>query len=360
MSEELQRVALLGPIACEQEALLRSKLTSPVAVAAFPGPEWSAECVAGLARADILVTLRYHRSMPPVPKVRFVQVAGAGCDEIDFDRLPAGAIVSNAFGHEDAVAEYVILAMLLWCTRFAEAERTFRAGSWARSGRTGSPPVEEVGGKTVGIIGYGHIGRAVARRAGALGARVLVCTRSRDVGPAAVRHVGDLAHVDALLRESDFVVLCCPLVPETSGLIDARRLGLMRENAVLINVARGQLVDERALFEALQARTIAGAILDTWYHYPTPENPNPAPSRFPFHELSNVYMTPHSSAWTTQMLSRRWGTIADNIDRVVRGEIPHNVVARPSGHDAGDAFTGSPADPGTLPATVACTSSVRT
>jgi phosphoglycerate dehydrogenase-like enzyme len=322
---------LLGSIACEQEARLRGMLTSDVTLVPVPESTGPAEAARCLGDADMVVALHYTRRMPPAPRLRFLQVAGAGYDGIDFTYLPPQTIVSNAFGHENAVAEYVILGALLMCTRFAEAEATFRRGSWERSGRTGAPPAEELADQTLGVIGLGHVGRAVVRRARALDARVIACSRSHSQAPEGLAWVGDYDRLDHLLAESDIVVLCCALTAETMGLLDARRLRLMRRSAVLINVARGPLVDEQALFDALRDGTIGGAVLDTWYRYPTREAPHPAPSRLPFHELPNVHMTPHSSAWTTAMIERRWSSIAENLDRVARGELPRHIIVRHPG-----------------------------
>ena len=100
----------------------------------------------------------------------------------------------------------------------------------------------------------------------------------------------------------------------------------MRPEAVLINVSRAAIVEEAGLYEALRARRIGGAILDVWYAYPTPDAPDAAPSRFPFQALDNVLMTPHASAWTREMVGRRWRFIAANLDRLARGEPVQNVV----------------------------------
>ena len=124
-------------------------------------------------------------------------------------------------------------------------------------------------------------------------------------------------------------MIACPLTTETRGLIDARRLTLMQDSAVLINIARGELVDESALFTALSDRKIAGAALDVWWRYPDDDDPAPRPSRFPFWDLPNVLMTPHVAAWTDGMLSRRWKKIAANLDRFANGEPLENVVRRP-------------------------------
>jgi phosphoglycerate dehydrogenase-like enzyme len=325
------RLVLLGTLACEQEATVRRKLaTAPEIV---PVPDDASDRIrrAALAEAGAAVTMRYDGSMPPAPRLGLLQVGGTGFDAIDLTRLPPGCVVANAYGHEDAVAEYVVLAMLLWSTRFLEAERSFRAGSWALGGRTGGPLADELGGKTVGLIGYGHIGRALARRLAGFGVRLVIATRTVPADPDGLAWAGPMGRVDQLLLESDFVVVACGLGPETLGLIDAGRFRRMKANAVLINVARGAIVEEEALYTALRERTIAGAIIDTWYRYPTADDPAPRPSRFPFHELPNCIMTPHSSAWTKEMIERRWSSICDNVDRYFTGRPLHHVVHRVSG-----------------------------
>jgi phosphoglycerate dehydrogenase-like enzyme len=275
-----------------------------------------------------MVTMRYDRSMPPAPNLGLLQVGGTGYDDIDLEYLPAGTVVCNAFGHEIPIAEYTILAMLQWCTRFMEAERSFREeGSWRLGGRTAAPYQDELTGKTVGILGYGGIGRALAQRARGLGTTVLACTRTPRPSVDVDRMMGPEG-LDELLSRSDFVVVCCALTPETRGLLDRARLGRMKATGVVINVSRGPIVDEDALFEALRSRTIGGAIIDAWYRYPSRDDLSARPSRHPFHELDNVYMTPHSSAWTLGMIERRWATIAANLDRFRRGEAVENVVHR--------------------------------
>jgi phosphoglycerate dehydrogenase-like enzyme len=109
-------------------------------------------------------------------------------------------------------------------------------------------------------------------------------------------------------------------------LIDARRLALMKGSAFLVNIARGAVVDEDAIYAALRDRVIGGAALDVWWQYPNAAEPDRRPSRYPFHELPNVVMTPHCSGWTEGMVARRWAEVAGNINRFVRGEPLENVV----------------------------------
>jgi phosphoglycerate dehydrogenase-like enzyme len=118
-------------------------------------------------------------------------------------------------------------------------------------------------------------------------------------------------------------------VPETTGLIGAARLARMKRDAVLVNVARGPIVVEEDLYKGLVAGTIAGAVIDVWWQYPTATEPQRRGSKFPFHTLDNVLMTPHSSGWTEQMMDRRWDMIVANLRALWRGEPLRNVVRAP-------------------------------
>jgi len=130
----------------------------------------------------------------------------------------------------------------------------------------------------------------------------------------------------AFMGSSDHVVVTLPLTAQTDGLVNAQAIAAMRSDAVLINVGRGPVVNEQALYEALAGRKLGGAVLDTWYQYPTPDTPERMPSRFDFAALDNVLMTPHMSGWTAGTVRRRQETMADNIARLVAGQPLVNVL----------------------------------
>jgi phosphoglycerate dehydrogenase-like enzyme len=218
--------------------------------------------------------------------------------------------------------------MLNLTHRLFQTVLSFRAGSWEASLQGGGTRHGELLGQTVGIVGYGGIGREVARRAAPFGVRLLAANRSPIGDAAPVERVYSLAELDRMLPQCDVVVIACALAAETQGLIDARRIALMKPGALLINIARGQVVDEEALYAALRDGRLGGAAIDVWWRYPTPAEPQARPSRFPFHELPNVLMTPHCSGFTDGTADRRWGDLADNLDRFIRGEALHNVVLR--------------------------------
>jgi len=131
-----------------------------------------------------------------------------------------------------------------------------------------------------------------------------------------------------MLPQCDTVLIAAGLGPESRGLIDARRLSLMKSTALLINIGRAAIVHEEALYQALRDRRIGGAALDVWWRHWDPAQPDRRPSRFAFHELTNVIMTPHCSGFTEGTADRRWGEVAGNLDRYVRGEPLMNLVMR--------------------------------
>jgi phosphoglycerate dehydrogenase-like enzyme len=289
------------------------------------------ELLPRLSEVDVVVTLTFTPAMgAAASRLRLVQVPGAGVDRVDRRALPASAVVANAYGHDRGIAEYVLGAMLAWNHRFVSVDASLRRGRWEAAWSHDAPPppfVPELGGKTLGILGYGRIGQAVARRARAFDMTVHAIRREpKGTSAEGLASLVGPEGLEALLRGADYVAITLALTPETRGMIGARQLALMKRSAVLINVARGEVVDEDALYEALAGGTIAGAALDVWYRYPAAPGPT-LPSRRSFHELSNVLMTPHVSGWTEGMLEARAAVIAGNIARIARGEAPVNLVA---------------------------------
>jgi phosphoglycerate dehydrogenase-like enzyme len=277
---------------------------------------------------DILVSNHWRADYPPAPKLRLVQSVATGVELFDLAALPMGCAVCNAFGHETAIAEYVVMAMLALHHRLFQISGDFRErGSWATSWVQSGAPHGEVRGTTLGIVGYGRVGREVARRAAPLGCRILAANRSPREPDPGVERIYPLAELDRMLPECDTVAICTALGPETTGLIDARRLALMKHGAFLINIARGQVIDEDALYAALHDNRIGGAAIDVWWQYPSHNDPARRGSRHPFHELPNVIVTPHNSGWTQGMVRRRWDEIADNLRRFCRGDSLINLVA---------------------------------
>jgi phosphoglycerate dehydrogenase-like enzyme len=320
------RVAFAGTFAATLEAPVRARLATPCEVLVAD----EASIVAKLADVDVLVTLAFTREMAAAaPRLKLVQVPGAGLDRIDRTALPAGTWLANAYGHEVGIAEYVIGAMLALTRGFGRVDAALRRGEWQSQWAVGAPappPWPELAGKTLGIVGYGRIGQAVARRA--LAFDMEICAIRRDPHRSTsegLALLGGPDRLDDVLRRADYVALTLSLDATSAGLLGARELELMRPTAFLINVSRAVVVDAEALYHALAERRIAGAALDVWYVYPTAPGPT-LPARLPFHELPNVLMTPHVSGWTEGMLAARAAVIADNVARVARGAPPLNAI----------------------------------
>ncbi len=288
-----------------QVEVLGDGLTDPAEVTAFE-------------QADVVVGIRLTAQMPRLHKLRLYHAPAAGTDAIDASLLPAGCSLCNCFGHEDAIAEYVFAALLHRHVPLVEADAGLRQQRWTYWAGAPSALRTELGAQTLGVLGLGHIGRTLAHRARAFGMRVHGCNRS-DTQAGSVDRLWPLEALDEFMASVDVVVITLPLTDETRGLVGKQALAALQPHAVLINVGRGPVVEEQALFEALQSRQIAGAVIDTWYQYPGPGEITAAPSRLDFARLDNVLMTPHMSGWTHGTVSRRQQTLADNINRLARG-----------------------------------------
>jgi phosphoglycerate dehydrogenase-like enzyme len=283
--------------------------------------------------AEVVVCAALNSSLPVNRAARLFHVAGAGWNAIDVSLLPQGASLCNCHGHEAPIAEYAFAGILNFRIPFAEADAELRRGDWRhQSGRAGAPTHEEIFGTTLGLLGYGHIGRALAERAHAFGMTVHAVNRSDVSADQLVDRYWPLDQVPAFCAGVDALVASMPLTAETTGLLDAAAIAALPPHAVVVNVGRGPVIEENALYDALAERRIRGAVLDTWWVYPGDEtDPTPSlPANLPFHQLENVVMTPHMSGWVSGTLHRRRQLIADNVARLIRGESLFNVVAEGS------------------------------
>ena len=276
-------------------------------------------------RADVIIGVKFNASLPLPRHLSLFHAPAAGTDAIDLDLLPASAALCNCFGHEAAIAEYVMTALLLRHVPLAAADADLRAQRWTYWAGRLTGLRTELGGQTIGLLGFGHIAKAIAARAKAFGMGVHVANRSAVSNPLVDRYFS-LAELPAFMGSADALVVSLPLAEQTRGLIGQAELAAMRPEAVILNVGRGPVIEEQALFDALAERRIGGAIIDTWYQYPTPTQAECAPSSLDFASLPNVVMTPHMSGWTTGTVLRRQHTMADNIVRLAEGRSLLNVV----------------------------------
>ena len=285
-----------------------------------------------LAGADVVVC----SSLGPVEaeaagRVRLVHVTGAGYDKVSFPHLLPSAVVANTFHHARPIAEHVLMVTLMLSRNVAAADRNVRRGQWRTIATDADVPFHPVlADLTLGLVGLGSIGAEVARVAGALGMKVRAVRRNPSAAlPEGVRldWVGGNHQLQGLLAASDVVVVTVPLDSGTEGMIGAAELSAMKPSAFLINVARGPVVDQAALYAALKERRIAGAGLDVWWG--SPADGVVPPAELPFASLQNAVLTPHHSGHARTTFERRAADIAANIGQLARGGELVNLVPRP-------------------------------
>ncbi len=267
------------------------------------------------AEADVILNWSGSRELLEqvwrlTPRVRWIHSRSAGLDELLFPDLVESAVpVTNAKGvFSEILGEFAIGAVLFFAKGFRRMVRSQEAGLWDQFDTI------PVAGQTMGIIGYGDIGKAAARRAEAMGMEIITLRRSD--GAERKRE---------LLGRSDYVLVCTPLTPETRGIIGSTELRAMKPEAVLINLGRGPLVDEAALICALRERRIGGAALDVF-------DQEPLPAGHPYYSLDNVLLSPHCADHTPDWKARAMQMFLDNFARYRNGERLANVVDKQLGY----------------------------
>jgi D-3-phosphoglycerate dehydrogenase len=297
------RVLVTAPDWAEEARRIVHDAGGEVLLMSGPVSEGALLARLALQPADALVL----RGSPPItarvmaasPPLKVIAKNGAGVDCVDLaEAQRRGIAVKVAAGaNADAVAEHALAMMLALVRGLPQLDRQVRRGEWASTAHRGG----DFRGSVVGIVGYGAIGRATARLAAALGAQVVVWRRGGAADSFEVEH-----RLDRLLARVDILSLHCPLTDGTRGLIGARELALMKRGAVLVNTARGAVVDEAALVEALQSGQIGAAGLDTYVAEPLPPGS-------PLLALDNVILTPHVAGVTRQAALRVATTTAHNV-----------------------------------------------
>ncbi len=240
---------------------------------------------------------------------------GAGLDMIPVEvATKAGVLVANVPGvNAPTVAEHCIWSSLALLRRYPAVSADLRSGGWAVA-RAHSDHGRELSGRTLGIVGMGNVGNALFRIAHyGFGMKVLAVTGR----PEALLDGAEAAELNHMLAQSDVVVLCCPLNDRTRGMIGAGELALMQPGAILVNVARGPVVDEAALIKALSSGAIGGAALDVF-------DRQPLPADHPFLSMRNVILTPHMAGITEESMMRMGQGVVMETRRILKGEKPLN------------------------------------
>lgn len=307
------------------------EVTSPVS-GRGDGGGLSQEAVAAIRGAEIYFGLGLPRpllqaAVEPPSRLRWIHSGAAGVASLLHPELAEHDIIlTNSAGiHAAPIAETVLSMILHFARGLDIAVRAQRQAQWNHAAyESVDGGVREVAGTTIGIAGYGGIGRAVGLRARALGMRVLA-TRRTDEPADDVEILRGSDALGELLERSDHVVLTVPSTPATRGMIGAAQLARMRPDAVLVNVARGNIIDEAALIAALRERRLRGAALDVFAAEPLPPDS-------PLWQLDNVLITPHVSATTTHYWEREADLMLDNLQRYLDGRPLRNVVDAHAGY----------------------------
>jgi glycerate dehydrogenase len=280
-----------------------------------------AETVERAREAEVIITNKAPLTgemMAQLPQLKYIGVTATGYNIVDVAAArQRGIVVTNVSDYGSrAVAQQVFAMVLNFTNRVQQHSESVRAGGWVACPDFAYTlrPIPELGGKTLGLMGYGNIARAVAEIGRAFGMRILANRRNPRPEPGVT-----FVDADALFRESDFLSLHCPLTPETEGLVNARTLGLMKPTACLINTGRGPLVVEADLAAALREGKIAGAAVDVLSKEP-PTADNPLLS------APNCVITPHNAWAAVEARQRLMQGAADNLRAFLEGE-PVNVVS---------------------------------
>ncbi|MDR5694987.1 MAG: D-2-hydroxyacid dehydrogenase [Armatimonadota bacterium] len=305
---EDRHIAQIKAIAPEAELMVTTDRNKAVSLA----PE-----------AEIMVGWNLPReAIAQAPNLKWIHSTAAGVDQLLFPEiLEREILVTTSSGiHAIPLCEHVFAMMLALSRRLHYAIRQQIHRRWDRRGSVGG----ELGGGTLGILGLGHIGVELAKRAVAFEMRVIGTKRTPSPVPF-VERVLPPEGLDEVLMESDVVVIALPLTPQTRGLIGERELRLMKPTAFLINVGRGPIVQERALIRALREGWIAGAALDVFEQ-------EPLPADSPLYDLENVILTPHVAGTSPRYMDRAIPLFCENLGRYLRGEPLLNVVDKKRGY----------------------------
>jgi phosphoglycerate dehydrogenase-like enzyme len=280
--------------------------------------------------ADIAIGWSFRpQQIRAARKLRWIHSTAAAVHTLMFSELiDSEIILTNARDvHGPVVAEHVIALIFTLAKKIPQAVRMQQKHAWGQHNIWEDPPqTREIAGATLGLIGLGTIGREVARHANGLGMKVIAARENpQKETPEGIQQVFPSTEREKLLIQSDFVVLCAPVTSHTRNLIDAAGLAQMKPDAYLINVGRGELIDEPALIDALRNHRIGGAALDVF-------EKEPLPADSPFWDLDNLLITPHTAGLSHKMWERHYALFTENLRRYLSGQPLLAVVNKSAGY----------------------------
>lgn len=281
---------------------------------------------AAIERADVVITWNLAKEFSAdefvlLKTVRLIQLVTAGADHLPFGLLPGGPLIaSNPGAYAAPMAEHILGMALALAKRFCTGNARLKAGEFDQKTRN-----KYLRGLTFGVLGFGGIGQAASDLMRGLGMKIFALnTSGRTDEP--VDFIGTLGQLDHILKNSDVLLVSIPLVKSTRDLIGSRELGLMKPDAIIINVARGAIIDEGALYAHLKQNPDFGAGIDAWWIEPAMNGEFKV--HYPFFDLPNFLGTPHNSSAVPGILTEAVGMASENVNRFLRDEKIRGVVKR--------------------------------
>jgi phosphoglycerate dehydrogenase-like enzyme len=321
-----ERLVVVGYPVDEEFAAINTGVLGEAASIAFLRRFPKGERMEVLSRAEALLSWNVRRELPAgalqqAPGLRFIQLLSAGADSVDFAAIPDQALLaSNVGAYAAPMAEHVIAMALSLAKRLPQQNAALASGRFDQGALS-----RTLNGAVCAVLGFGGIGKATARLMQAFGARIYALNSTGRTSEP-VEFVGTLADLDQVLAAADVLVIALPLNAATRGLLGPRELSLMKPDAMLVNVARGAIVDERALYERLRAQPQFSAGIDAWWDEPS--GGKEFRTAYPFLELPNVIGSPHNSGLVPGILQFAARRGAQNVLRWLREEPVMGVVRR--------------------------------
>ncbi|MDD3031412.1 MAG: NAD(P)-dependent oxidoreductase [Atribacterota bacterium] len=290
-----------------------------------------------IAEADVIIGGELNEDNLQMAKnLKLFQIPFAGVDKQNLDafRKFPKVNVCNVHGNSHAVSEHAICLLLALAKDLINTDRDLRKGKW--HGFISQETTLQLHGRNLGIIGFGAIGLEIAKRALPFGMNIYAIKRKIKEEEQlekiyGLTFLGNHESLEYVIKMSDFIIVAVPLTEKTNNMLDGDMLKLMKDK-YLINIGRGRVVDEKALYHNLKNGHLAGAAIDTWYRYPDREHPETLPGKYPFHELDNIIMTPHNAGYSDKAVEENIQSVYNNITRIFYGEEPENKVDLSEGY----------------------------
>lgn len=298
--------------------------------------EFSEDFIANeVEKADVLLGgLITEKILSKARKLKLIQIPWTGVDNLDFALLRKYNIPTcNSHSNAQIVAEHAVALLLSLAKKIPYHDRLLREGIWNRPGSNNtneiSPFSFKIHGQNVGIVGYGSIGKKIKNMLSVFNCSFLIVDNdpNYDHDDKAIKQYEAPQNLRSVLARSDIVFVAVPLTENTKNLFSKEEFEVMKKQSLFINISRGEVIHEEALYNALKEQKIAGAAIDTWYNYPNPKNPVCFPSKsYPFHELNNLVISPHRAGFISGDLPHLHDAI-ENINSLAEGNVLKNIIS---------------------------------